>query len=164
MTYLKVIMCKEYIVEAKFHFGKPSISSLNCQILILFVFWLPSWLLEPIQWISDLKVICAQSCCNIEVLWALRRAKTCSQQPCSWFPIPWNTLYMHTAYWEPYGGYYRVSSIGIPPGTGGRRKREFWLGLACFDLSRPDPAHFTETKILCDPKIRRKLLLGKKYS
>ena len=85
MTYLKVIMCKEWMIEAKIQFRKPFISSLNFQILILFGFfdYSPDRLLKQFECISDLKVICAQSCGYIEALWALRSAKTCSQQHCS---------------------------------------------------------------------------------
>ena len=62
MTYLKVIMCKEWMIEAKIQFRKPFISSLNFQILILFVFWLPSWQIVKAIWVhfwpkSNLRIV-----------------------------------------------------------------------------------------------------------
>ena len=44
-------MCEEWMIEAKIHFGTPWKSSLNCQILILFVFWLSSWLIIKAIWV-----------------------------------------------------------------------------------------------------------------
>ena len=40
-----------WMIEAKIHFGTPWKSSLNCQILILFVFWLSSWLIVKAIWV-----------------------------------------------------------------------------------------------------------------
>ena len=40
------------MIVAKIHFWKPWISSLNCPILILFVFWLPSWHIVKAIWVN----------------------------------------------------------------------------------------------------------------
>ena len=39
-------------IEAKFHFVRPCTSSLNCHLLIFFVFWLPSWHIVKAIWVN----------------------------------------------------------------------------------------------------------------
>ena len=66
--------------------GTPCIWGLNYQILDL-LFLLTIWsaqFLKPFEFISYLKVICAQSWGPIEPIWDLRSPKRSSQQAHSW--------------------------------------------------------------------------------
>ena len=151
-------MSKDCIIEAKIHFGTTCQNRSNCQILILFVFWLPSWLIVKAILVNfwPKSKLCP-------VLWSHRSPLClCLWQPCSWCPIPWNTLYV----WYPTGAKNNLGSrhaickeilVGQAPSVQPPHQRlSIWIRKV---LNLKNVFVSVRTRVLWAPSLILKLLL-----
>ena len=109
---------------------------------ILF-YYLPASLLNPSECVSDLKEICAQSCCHKEVFGDTKSLKKNSQQPYFWSRMTWNTLYFPLIFlfifWIVCNA---VMSCVLP------QIQIMSCQLVCQTLDRPENDHFVHSSCI----------------